>query len=329
MSLVSVIIPCHNAAPFLRQTLASAFAQRGVELQVILIDDGSTDASGEIVTREFPMVEYIRTAHLGASHARNAGLHAARGEFIQFLDADDMLVENKLPRQIAELEKTGADVVYGDWQYLMNGKNGEPVPGPIVANELRGAPELELLRGFFVAFHAYVFRRPIVERVGAFRTDLPIIQDARFVLDCALHGAHFVYVPGVAGLYRMHGNQISRRRAEFVQDCLRSAQQVEEWWRARDGISPARHAALVQVYGNIARMSYAVDRATFFNAYRAVLKLEPRYAPSAPRALHVLARVLGYPRAEAIAARYRQAKHAWLTAIGRAPKEPLHANAPR
>ena len=329
MSLVSVIIPCYNAAPFVRETLASVFAQRDIELQVILIDDGSTDASGEIVTREFPTVEYIRTENRGASHARNVGIAHARGEFIQFLDADDLLVENKLARQVAHLERTHADIVYGDWQYLVKPEQGAYVRDQIVANEMRDAPEIELLRGFFVAFHAYLFRRAIVERVGAFRADLPIIQDARFVLDCALHGAQFVYLPGIAGLYRMHSQQISRRRAAFVQDCLQSAQQVEAWWRTRAGITPERHTALVQVYGNIARMSYQVDRDNFWNAYRAALKLEPRYVPATPRALRLLSRVFDYPRAEAIAAQYRQFKERMLTMFGRAPRAPIHSNAPR
>ncbi len=329
MPLVSVIIPCYNAAPFLRETLASVFAQRDIELQVILIDDGSTDASGEIVARDFPTVEYFRTENRGASHARNVGIAHARGEFIQFLDADDLLVDGKLARQVAHLEKTNADIVYSDWQYLAAQTNGAYGRDQMVANEMRDAPEIELLRGFFVAFHAYLFRRAIVERVGAFRADLPIIQDARFVLDCALQGARFVYLPGVAGLYRMHSQQISRRRVAFVQDCLRSAQQVEEWWRAHTGITPERHAVLVQVYGNIARMSYEIDRANFWNAYRAALKLEPRYVPATPRTLRILSRVFDYPRAEAIAAWYRQFKERMLTMLGRAPRAPIHSNAPR
>lgn len=329
MALVSVIIPCYNAAPFLRETVKSVMAQTGVELQVIVIDDGSTDESAEIVAREFPSVELIYGPHHGPSRARNCGLERVRGDYVQFLDADDVLFPNKFARQNEFLVETGADIVYGDWQYLVKQTDGGYSLTPVVIPKMSRAPDIALFTDFWVVNHAYLFRREIVERVGGFREDLPIIQDARFALDCALLGARFVYLSGSVCAYRMHGNQISRNRAAFARDCLTNAVQVQEWWRLHGGISPERRAALVQVYGDIARMSYSVTRATFWDAYRALLELQPDYIPSTPRELKWAARVLGYPRAEAFAGTYRHVKQTMLAAIGRLPPDPIHPNAPR
>jgi len=323
--LVSVVIPCYNAAAWLRETLDSALRQTGVNLQVILIDDGSTDGSAEIAAREFPQVELSRTEHRGASRARDCGLRAARGEYIQFLDADDLLLEGKIARQCAHLISTGADIVYSDWRYLVETDEGMFQPSTLCTQQMRGAPELELFMDFWAPNSAYLFRRRMVEAVGGFNETLPILQDARFVLDCALNGARFTYLPGEVSRYRRHAAQISGNRVAFVRDMLTNAVQVQAWWVTHGGITVERHAALVAVYGNVARMSYEVDRATFWEAYRAVLQLEPHYVPAHPRGLAFLTRVVGYPRAEALAREYRSLKRAVRKLVGEPSPEHLRA----
>src|SRR5581483_3654649 len=214
---VSVIVPCYNAASWLRETLTSVITQTDVTLQLIVIDDGSTDASTEIVAREFPQAELVRTTNGGASRARNLGLKHACGTYIQFLDADDVLLPHKLQNQVAHLERSGADIVYSDWQYLAPASNGNFAPAQIVAQRMRGAPEYELFKGFWEPIAAYLFARERTSEI-CFNDMLPILQDARFVLDCALRGKTFTYLSGVACLYRMHPAQISRNRVAFVQD---------------------------------------------------------------------------------------------------------------
>ncbi len=325
---VSVIVPCYNAALWLRETLTSVVTQTGITLQLIVVDDGSTDASAEIVAREFPQAELIRTANGGASRARNLGLKRACGTYLQFLDADDLLLPHKLQNQVAHLERTGAEVVYSDWQYLAPASDGIFAPAQVVARQMQDAPEYELFKGFWEPIAAYLFTRERTSEI-CFNDTLPLLQDARFVLDCALRSKAFTYLPGVACLYRVHSTQISRNRVLFVQDNLQNANQVRAWWEAHGGITPERRDALLQVYGNIARMSYAIDRATFWHAYRALSEWEPHYIPREPKQLARLARVLGYPRAESLASQYRHIKRAALKSMGRLPPEPIHSNVPR
>ncbi|MBI2517769.1 MAG: glycosyltransferase family 2 protein [Opitutae bacterium] len=101
---VSIIIPCYNAAPWLAQTLDSALEQSWPHKEIILVDDGSTDQSLRIA-REYEArgVKIIIQSNRGASAARNLGLAAARGDFIQFLDADDLLSAGKISAQITLL----------------------------------------------------------------------------------------------------------------------------------------------------------------------------------------------------------------------------------
>lgn len=100
-ALVSILIPCHNAAPWLAATLESALAQTWPDKEIIVVDDGSTDRSAEIA-RGFACrgVRVITQANAGASAARNAAWRASRGAWLQFLDADDLLDPDKIRRQV-------------------------------------------------------------------------------------------------------------------------------------------------------------------------------------------------------------------------------------
>lgn len=101
---VSVVIPCYNAAEFLRETLESALGQTHAPLEVIVVDDGSTDDSAAIAGSYGPPVRVIRQENQGESVARNRGIDEARGDWIAFLDADDLWKPEKLVRQLAAAE---------------------------------------------------------------------------------------------------------------------------------------------------------------------------------------------------------------------------------
>jgi glycosyltransferase involved in cell wall biosynthesis len=100
-SAVTVIIPCYNASRFIRETLDSALAQTNLPLEVLLVNDGSTDDSAEIARSYGPPVRVISQANQGESVARNRGIDEARGEWIAFLDADDQWRPEKLAKQLA------------------------------------------------------------------------------------------------------------------------------------------------------------------------------------------------------------------------------------
>jgi glycosyltransferase involved in cell wall biosynthesis len=306
---VSVIIPCYNASRWIRETLDSVCAGQSMEMEIIVVDDGSKDDTAAIVEQEFAQARLIRTQNRGASHARNTGTQAASGEYIQYLDADDLLVPGKIAAQMKLLVQTGADVAYGDWQRLVWKETGFEA-GEIVQRRMRRHAELELFGYFWCPPAVYLFRRSIVERIGSWNPRLPIIQDARFALDCALHGARFAYQEGIVAFYREHGTDSLSRKdpVAFVRDVYRNAGEVEQWWLEHGGITEERRVALVECLGFVARASYEQDRDTFDQACEVLDRVAPGYVPVNRRKLAFAAKLVGYRRAEAAAAVYRRVK---------------------
>lgn len=106
---VSVVIPAYNAARFLRETLQSVLAQTSAPLEVLVVDDGSTDDTARIAQSFGPPVRCLNQENQGLSRARNAGIRAARGDWIALLDADDLWLPRKLERQIERLRQHGIE----------------------------------------------------------------------------------------------------------------------------------------------------------------------------------------------------------------------------
>jgi glycosyltransferase involved in cell wall biosynthesis len=114
---VSVVIPCFNAAPFVGATLRSVFAQVGVDLEVVVVDDGSTDGSAALIARDFPAVRLFQQKNRGVAAARNLGIQHSRHDWVAFLDADDIWLPGKLQSQLQLLcEHPEARMAYAAWE---------------------------------------------------------------------------------------------------------------------------------------------------------------------------------------------------------------------
>jgi hypothetical protein len=161
---------------------------------------------------------------------------------------------------------------------------------------------------------AYLFRRDIIGRAGGWDEEQHVIEDVRFLLACVLQGARLAYSPGVAAMYRVRStddldpSQSRRDQEAFTRGCLRNATTMEWAWMSRGKLSTAQADALVRVYGQVARASFARDMPTFEIAYAALRRLQPGYMPTEPWHLALASRVVGYRSAEALAVQYRRAK---------------------
>ncbi|PMB45139.1 glycosyl transferase family 2 [Fischerella thermalis CCMEE 5205] len=311
--LVSVIIPCYNAASFLTETLESVFEQTLKDLEIIVIDDGSTDNTATLIRAFGSRVKAEFTSNQGASAARNRGTELAQGRFIQYLDADDLLRVDALEKRVNALINNDADVAYSDWQRLEEGEDGKFHPGEVVARrieDIHADPQIALFTDFWAPPAALLYHRRVVEKIGCWNESLPIIQDARFLLDAALVGGNFIYVPGVQADYRVHKkDSLSRRNpAKFVLDCFNNACQVEDFWKVNGSITPERRSALEKTYGQVARFYYEHDRLKFKEVLAKIHHLNPNYLPSSPRTLRQISQWFGYEQAEAIALNYRRIK---------------------
>jgi len=316
---VSIVIPCYNAACWIRDALESVLAQAsGDGCEVIVVDDSrSTDDLEGLLRRDFGFVRLVKVYQPGAGAARNLGTSLASGEFIQYLDADDRLADRKIGRQRDLLRNTGADVAYGDWQYLEL-RDGAYSPGAAVTRRLE-EPELDLLTGFWCPTAAYLFRKSMVDRVGGWNCSLHY-EDDQFMHDCVFQGARFVYSPGVMAYYRIGPRPLWRGEpAAAVRDHYGYVRHVEAHWAQHGGVGDARRQALARCLARLARRCADLDRVTFEAILDDLERLSPGYVPESPARLKIASKLFGYRRTEALARWYRRARRAFMP-LARLPR---------
>lgn len=207
MPRVSVIIPNFNRATLVGETIANQLAQALPPAEVIVVDDGSTDGS-QTVIREFGgRVRLIEQPNAGPGAARNTGLRAASGEFVQFMDSDDLASGNKLAVQAAALERSGADLAYGPWAKVRLRDGGCEFADHVLQTAPLPARRTLLewfLSGWSIVFQTCLFRRSALERAGWFRTDLRTWEDGEYLVRLLLAGGKAVFTPDCLTLYRLH-----------------------------------------------------------------------------------------------------------------------------
>jgi len=175
MPLVSIIIPCHNAERWLAATLESALAQTWPDREIILVDDGSTDGSLALArTFESRGVKVVAQANAGAAAARNTGLQLARGDYLQFLDADDLLAPDKLGPQVRLLQARGNDCIAAcAWgRFTTDPAAAVPDPRRELWRDLTPADWLVLAaeHNLMMATATWLLPRAIVDQIGPWDT---------------------------------------------------------------------------------------------------------------------------------------------------------------
>lgn len=227
-SKVSVIVPCYNQAQFLAETLDSVLAQTHENWECIIVNDGSTDNT-ETVAMDYcdrdKRFVYHKKENGGLSSARNAGLDMAQGDYVQFLDSDDILLPNKFAYQIQNLEDVSSD--FSVCNYLLFSNNQQETFEQ--CHSLRGEYELThdgLLYNWNKTFVfppiCYLIRLDFL-RKNKIRFDerLKATEDWTFVVSCMLYGAMFSKPKEdvVLALYRRHENNMTTKH-DFMSEYL-------------------------------------------------------------------------------------------------------------
>jgi len=200
---VSVVMPCRNGAPFLREALASLRAQEWPEMELLFVDDGSTDGSADIVRELFPEARHFAGPGRGPAVARNIALREARGELVAFLDADDIWPAGTLAGQIAKMEPAGGlDIVCGRMRrFRADAMGGYEYAEPV----------------FIFVLGCCVARRALFDRVGLLDETMPggYGEDTDWIARVREAGASMRVDEDIAILYRRHpGNMTSPANAE-------------------------------------------------------------------------------------------------------------------
>ena len=238
---ISVIMPCYNAAPYVAEAVASVMEQSYPNVELIVVDDGSTDASVRIL-EDLAFLHGVKIRllfqdRMGPYPARNLGLVHASGGKIAFLDADDWWDRECLAKLDAALESHRADIAYCGWQ---NVGKGAPGGDPYVPPDYRAMDTaVEFLRACPWPIHAALVRRTTIDAVRGFSERRFSAMDYDLWLRLYGHTDNIVRVPEVLAFYRWHGHgQISKARWKQVLDAIDARRNFVKNYPARTSHLP-------------------------------------------------------------------------------------------
>ncbi|MEO1378410.1 MAG: glycosyltransferase [Cyanobacteria bacterium J06635_10] len=291
--LVSVIIPCFNAEKWIAEAIDSCLEQTYPHLEIIVIDDFSTDKSMEIIKSYGDKITWKRlTKNKGGSYARNRGFALSKGEYIQFLDADDFILPEKIERQVNLLEQTGADVVYGDWRY-----QGHQSNGVIFLDEIKKPGKqtdilLSLIENWWTAVASLLYKRSAVEKSGGWDESFSAAQDRDFFISVVMTGVKILYQPGCYSIYRRYGNVTvsTASKPRWVENHCKVLQKVETRLsqQHQQEIPINYRLALAQGYFELARDYMYIDYSLYLKFLDKSLALCPDFKHKSTRTIYNL-----------------------------------------
>lgn len=254
---VSVIIPVHNAARWLQDSIDSVLVQTWKNTEIIIVDDGSDDNSADIARRnESARVKLLQQQNRGAAAARNAGLSIANGEYIQFLDADDLLDLHKIEFQIKRVLQAGDDcVVNGPWAMFSDSLDGVSVSPEPLWRDMFPVEWLQalFLRKGMMPIHAWLFPRKLLERVGYWDERLTLNDDREFSCRAVAGARNVLFCPEAVSYYRRGiSTSLSSSRSESAwASAFLAADQSVAALLNRDSSMESRSAAATEYLGLI------------------------------------------------------------------------------
>ena len=279
---------------------------------MIVVDDGSTDGSLDVIRAFGDRIKVLAVDHAGATAARNVLLREARGEWVQYLDADDMLEPGKIEGQVAALRRQPAvDVLYGpitmlDWSH--GGETGRevvPIPEP-------RDPWILLARWQLPQTGAPLWRRQSLLDVGGWAAHQPCCQEHELYLRLLMAGKRFAYAAAGGALYRQWSEATlwKRDRSRTRRERLKILDRAEAHLRATRGLRPERLQAINLGRFETARSAWATDPQEGRRAYATIRPGWPWFrpeGPAAPAGFRAAYSMLGFAAAETLAA-WRRAR---------------------
>ncbi len=288
---VSVIIPAYNAERHLAAAIDSVLVQTLEAVEIIVVDDGSTDNTAAVASAYGDRVRVLRQAHAGVSVARNLGIGAAQGDAVAFLDADDWYIHpDKLARQAAILStRPDIGIVHSGWRLV-----DEQGHGTVERTPWRQAPVLNL-QGWLLwqpaLPSAMMMRREAVLAVGGFDPGLAHVEDLDLALRLSLAGYETAWWPEIAVAYRQHEHNATRR----LEASERDFDAVLDKFLARSDAPPAVRALAPRVrFGMRLWLALQYFRAHAYADMARILRSTLPYSPETSPAATVLAWLRGF-----------------------------------
>lgn len=279
---VSILIPCYNAERWVAQAIESALAQTWPNKEVIVVDDGSTDRSREVIASFHGRIRYEFGPNRGGNAARNRLLKMSYGDWVQYLDADDYLLPDKITWQLDFLEKDpSADIVYSPALFEQWTDENTPLP-------LRSFPLLEphdpwlhLARWRLPQTGGSLWRKSAIIKAGLWDEELPCCQEHSLYFELLKVGAQFLHCPKSGAVYSYRiGHSVSRRDERVVQmQKLKILSCILDYLIQSRSVTPARVHAINVTRFEIARSMWCADRRMGEDIMAQIQINEPDFIP--------------------------------------------------
>jgi len=272
LPMISVVIPCYNAERWLGATLRSVLAQDWPRLEIIVVDDGSSDRSAELVRTQFPSVTLVQQKNSGVAAARNNGIANTKGDWIAFVDADDIWLPGKLHAQWQALTlQPGGRMAYTAW-HVWPCTNPEPESTLLKDLGQRSTDASlwdgpsgwiypDLLEDCCVWTSTVLMHRSLFDEIGIFDEKLRIGEDYDLWLR-ASQATPIVRIPKPLALYRMHPDSITKKAPDTNYQALVIIRAIDKWgYTSPDGHRAAKRKidlALARTWRDFAGAHLAV-----------------------------------------------------------------------
>ena len=240
--MISIIIPTYNRAHLIGETLDSVIAQTYENWECIMVDDGSTDYTDELMEfycKKDPRIQYCHRPQdrlKGPNACRNYGYELSKGKFINWLDSDDLLSQNKLEEQLWLLEHKQADIAICKWGILKHNEikifQNLPSYNSFCCSRAFLKAVFES-HGYFPP-HIYLITRKIIDKTGLWNEHLQINQDGEYMIRLICNSSRFYFADKGYGLYRQGGEKrVSLINSENVLDYYNSWKLIENYLKIR------------------------------------------------------------------------------------------------
>lgn len=328
LPLVSIIIPVYNAESFISETISSAINQTWTNTEIIIVDDGSTDRSLEIA-KEFKnkKITVLNQQNKGASSARNLALSVATGDYIQFLDADDLLNEVKIETQVNLLLNNPYHLATCACVHFQN--DADPFAKPIVHEWVReesddptdfliklyGGSLIGPEYGGFIALHSWLIPFSLIKLAGQWNEALSLDDDGEFMCRVILKSKGIKYAQNAVVYYRKHTDHcnISSSTSETAHKSLLNSVKLKMQYLLSRKDDQQVRLVLSRIFFEVAVSFYPEFPFLTLEAENLGKVLDPNQKPTPYKnfPLKQISYILGWRRAKLIS----RFKHSWKKKI--------------
>ncbi len=305
---VSILIPCYNAVRWIRGCVESALSQTVEGFEIIVVDDGSTDGSREVLESFGAQIQLETSPNKGGNAARNRALELSRGEWIQFLDADDYLLPEKIKNQLA-VTTEDIDAVYS--RVLVEDTTSSEHAIQYISQVAQAAStEERWMRWQLAQTGAVLWRREALNAIGGWNERYPCCQDNELTMRAIMHGVRFQYCEQVEAVYRIWSDKTVSRRAPSVVVEVKTQlmDQMLDWLAANNAQDESIRLAAGEIFFESARLLAGED-VSKGSEYAARRRQRNRFhvaGPAAPLHYRLVHRLIGFGGTERVARWFRR-----------------------